>query len=129
MNTINGLNKKLLFAPILLALALNAGTYDDNYSVVKDGGVAGVQKNVDTFMNGEFEEIVRFDMIRIDCGGINPDSQNILDNSIKKIKEYVDDHKDIKVTIIGHTKPTTDDANELSVASKIHARNIEGWFT
>ena len=127
MKNINKISKKLLIAPLLFALSLSAGTYEETYSVEKDLN-KNLQENVNTFMSGEFEEIIRFDMIDMNSGSLDEDSQKNLDDSIEKIKSYVDAGKDIKVTIIGHTEATTDNQSELSIDSDTYANHIQNWF-
>ena len=127
MNNINNLTKKLLVAPLLFTLSLSAGTYEENYSVVQDVNKT-IEANENTFMQGEFKEIIRFDSILIDGEEVDEDAQKVLDNSMDKIKEYIDDAKEIKVTIIGHTQAVTDDENELSVDSDTYANHIQNWF-
>jgi outer membrane protein OmpA-like peptidoglycan-associated protein len=117
---------KLFLAPLLLAMSLNAGTYEEQYSVLQNTNPT--VKNFNTFMDGDFEEIIRFDRIHFDGKEIDADSKNILNQSIDKIKSYVKDAKDIKVTIIGHTSEATDDANEKSIDSKTYANHIQNWF-
>ena len=44
------------------------------------------------------------------------------------IKAYSDDGKNIKVTLIGHTGPTTDNKSEVSIDSDTYANHIQNWF-
>jgi len=127
MKSINKISKKLLIASLLFALSLSAGTYEENYSVNQSLN-KNLKANVNTFMGGDFEEIIRFDMIEMDGNGLNKKSQKTLDDSMDKIQSYVDDGKDVKVTIIGHTQAVTDDTNELTIDSNTYANHIQNWF-
>ncbi len=123
MKNISNLTKKLLVASLLFTLSLSAGMYEDNYSVVQDVNKT-IEANENSFMYGEFEEIIRFDAILLGGKKLDKASQKNLDNTISKIKEYIDDAKELKVTIIGHTQAVTDDKNEVS----IDANRVQNWF-
>jgi len=124
----NRLNKSLkLFAlPLLVATTLNAATYDETYRVTDLN--KSIEKNDNQFMDGTFQEIIRYDMIWFDGDEIDEDSKPILDEAIEKIKEYVEASKIVKVTVIGHTNRATDDKNELSIDSDTYANGIQNWF-
>ncbi|MFK5936894.1 MAG: OmpA family protein [Sulfurimonas sp.] len=124
---INNLATKMLLASLLLGVALNAGTYDDTYTVLQSSSKM-LKKNDDRFMQGEFQEIVRFDMINFNDINVTKDSKKVLENVVQKIKTYIDDKQSIKVTIIGHTNAQTDDANELSIDSKVYANQIQNHY-
>jgi outer membrane protein OmpA-like peptidoglycan-associated protein len=127
MKNRNNLKMRLFIAPLLLALGLNASTYDENYTVIQDVNKS-IPSNENTFMQGSFEEIIRFDMIHMDDESIDEKSEKTLSDSIEKIKTYMDDGKNIKVTIIGHTQAVTDDVNEVTVDSETYANYIQNWF-
>ena len=120
-------NARLLLAPLVLSLSLSAGTYDDTYTVVQDINTT-LQANDNTFMDGEFEEIIRFDAVEFDGDEVDDDSVEVLDAAIKKIKTYQDENKIIDITIVGHTNEATDDANEETIDSDTYANGIQNWF-
>ena len=127
MKNRDNLNMRLFIVPLLLTLGLSASTYDENYTVVQDVNKS-IPSNENFFMNNDFEEIVRFDMIHMQDETIAEESQKTLDESIQKIKSYTEDGKNIKVTIIGHTQAVTDNANELTIDSDTYANHIQNWF-
>jgi outer membrane protein OmpA-like peptidoglycan-associated protein len=114
---------KMLFASLLVSSVIYADTYTEHYSVVK-GTV--IQPNDNFFMNGNFEEIVRFDMINMDSN--EKSSQEILNKLIQKTKEYLNNSKDIRVKLVGHTRITTDDMNEKTIEPKSYADKIQNLF-
>ncbi len=112
----------------ILALLLNsiifAGTYNYEYSVTQEIKKNDVEtKDLDPFMYGDFEEIVRFDMLW--CDDMNITNFEYI---TKTIKEYIQDGKNIKIKIIGHTSKPTDDHNELVVDSDTYANTIQNAF-
>jgi len=111
---------------LFLTLALNADTYDYNFSVSQKSGVT--PGKVDPIMNGSFLEIVRFDEISYDEEIEGNSTSSKLDNIADKIKEYQDQSKEIIVSIIGHTEATTDDSNEKTVDSDTYANSIQNSF-
>jgi outer membrane protein OmpA-like peptidoglycan-associated protein len=118
---------RLLLAPLLFSLTLSAGTYDDTYTVIQDANKT-LEANDNTFMQGDFEEIVRFNAIEFDGDELSEDASNVLDDVITKIKEYKKAEKILKVTVIGHTNEATDDINEHTVNSDTYANKIQDWF-
>jgi len=117
-------NLRLLTLPLLVASTLNAATYDENYDVNATTQVA----NYNVFMDGDFKEIIRYDIINFDDGYMDDDSQKILDTAIEKANQLEDDGYAIKITILGHTNEPTDNANELSIDSDTYANGIQNWF-
>lgn len=115
-----------ILAPLLLVATLSATTYDENYKVIDLNETTPANYNV--FMHGDFERIIRFDMISMDGDNDNNSSAQIVDDVVKKVKELQDDGKAVKVTIIGHTNRATDDENELSIDSDTYANKIQNWF-
>ena len=105
----NILNKRLLVSLLMFSVALSAGVYD---------------KPSDKFMNGDFVEIVRFNMLDF-TNGIN---NKAVDEIINKIKSYDKTNKKLDITIIGHTEETTDDPNEVSIDSKTYANKMLNLF-
>jgi len=124
---IKGFNKKILFTSLLFSLSLFGGTYDEAYSVVKDENSSTVTNN-NTFMSGDYQEIIRFDSIVFDGEEVSEESEDTLKKAMKKIKTYQDDGQNIAVVIIGNTKPQTDDENEMKIDSSTYANAIQNWF-
>ena len=127
MKKIQLLNARFLLAPLVLSLSLSASTYDEKYTVIQDTNTS-LELNDNTFMQGDFEEIIRFDAIEFDGDEIEDDSVEVFDAAIAKIKAYKDAKKIIQVTVIGHTNEATDDANEETVDSDTYANGIQNWF-
>ncbi len=118
--------KKIFLLPLLLTLSLYATTYNENYSVSKID--QPTEKNFNMFMNGNFDEIIRFNMLRFSHEGMSESSQSEFDKILKKIKIYTQDNKDIKITLIGHSQRPTDDKNEKVIDSDTYANKIENMF-
>jgi len=119
----NILNKKLLVSLFAFSVSLSAGVYDNTYVLAQDDNKT-LTKPSDKFMNNDFLEIIRFDMLDFSNGMNN----KAVDTIINKIKSYDKTHKKIDITIIGHTQRTTDDANEVSIDSKTYANKIQNLF-
>ncbi len=117
---------KMLILPLVYSLTLFGSTYDETYSVIKSN--ASELKNNNRFMDGNFEEIIRFDEVQFSDGVVAEDSHTKLDEIIKKIKKYAEDGKNIKVTLIGHTDRATDEKNERAVDSDTYANTIQNKF-
>ncbi len=117
---------KVLLAGLLLATALNADTYDYDFSVSEDVNSSAIKS--DPIMNGNFLEIIRFD--QVDFGDVDSDeaSNAQIDEMADKIKEYQDGSKEIIVTNIGHTDYRTDHENEEKVDSDTYANAIQNFF-
>jgi outer membrane protein OmpA-like peptidoglycan-associated protein len=110
----------------LLAYSLFAGTYDDNY-VVEDINDSKPTK-LDTFMYGDFKQIIRFSMLSFDDEVLNENNSTYYDEIVKTIKDYKKIGEDIRVKIIGHTDEPTDDYNEKVVDSDTYANYIQNLF-
>ncbi len=123
--------KKLFMKPILLSLvcsfSLYAGTYDDSYSPLMDQNASAMMKT-DFFMNGDFKQIKRFDMLWFDGDSLSSEYKNHLKEIINNIKETSSKGEKVLITVIGHTNEPTDDMNEVSVQSRAYASKIERWF-
>ncbi len=122
---INNFCIKMLLLSLVSVSAFSA-TYDETYSV--DIPKEMQEKNLNTFMDGTFEEIVRFEPIL--CGNTEVDENNStkFDEIVEKINDFTKDKKVLKVTIIGHTDRPTDDINERKINSKSYANNIQEMF-
>ena len=81
--------KKFIIKPILLSFvcsfSLYAGTYNDSYSPLMDQNASAKVKS-DIFMDGDFKQIVRFDMLGFDGDSLGLKYKNHLEEIINKIK-------------------------------------------
>lgn len=102
--------------------------YDDNYSPFKNENNA---TKINIFMYGDFQEIIRFDMLKISDKQIDEDSKIYFNKIIKTIKEYNQQGKDIRVSIIGHANKwenlfsTSIDKNASYNLSKSYADSVQ----
>ncbi len=125
-NEINNLCIKMMILPLVLSSILFSGTYDETYNVLDSN--KSQKKNFNTYMDGSFEEIIRFDDILFSENRVDENSSKIVDETIEKIKKYTKDGKTIKVTLIGHTDRPTDDINEKKIDSDTYANSIQNMF-
>ncbi len=123
---INNSYVKMIILPLVLSSTLSGATYADTYSVLDFKKPQ--EKNINIYMDGNFEEIIRFDNILFSENKVDESSEKIVDGTIEKIKKYTRDGKVIKVTLIGHTDRPTDDKNEQTIDSAIYANNIQNKF-
>jgi outer membrane protein OmpA-like peptidoglycan-associated protein len=120
---------KVSFLVLFISSVLYGGTYDDIYSLAMDTDKQD-QRIKNKFMDGEFDEIIRFDALLFnDSDELSSDSKEYLKEIIKKTKEYIDGGKKISITVIGHTDRPTDSCNEAKAASNTYAANIEDAFS
>jgi outer membrane protein OmpA-like peptidoglycan-associated protein len=126
MKNIKLITTTLMFST-MLTTALNAGTYDDKYSVVPNVNNVS-QENDNIFMQGDFKKIIRFDMLHFGNNSMDENSEKTYESIVKTIKKYQDSTQHIKVTIIGHTNEATDDLNERTIDSDTYANKIQNWF-
>jgi len=117
---------KILAITLLSTLSLFGTTYDDNYSMLASD--KPMKKNIDTFMDGNFDEIIRFNMLAFTNEGMDANSQNEFDKILTKIDTYTKNNREIKITVIGHTDRPTDDFNENKIDSDTYAKSIENIF-
>ena len=122
----NNLCVKMIILPLVLSSTLFGGTYDEVYSVVNSE--KSQEKNINTFMDGNFVEIIRFDDILFSEERVDESSEKIVDETTEKIKNYTKNGKVIKVTLIGHTDRPTDDKNEQIADSDSYANSIQNMF-
>jgi outer membrane protein OmpA-like peptidoglycan-associated protein len=117
--------KTFILAPLLIAASLYAvdtKTYEDNYRVTDLNETIKANDNV--FMQGNFEQIIRFEMINMKE---DKNARSIVDSAVKKIEGILDEGKKVKVTIIGHTD-TFITPNEKTADSDVYANKIQNWF-
>ena len=122
----NDLYVKMMMLPLVLGSTLFGGTYDETYSVTVPEKQQ--EKNVNTYMDGNFEEIIRFEDILFCENKIEKKKKKIVDEAVEKIKKYTKNGKVLKVTLIGHTDRPTDDKNEQAIDSVTYANSIQNIF-
>jgi outer membrane protein OmpA-like peptidoglycan-associated protein len=110
----------------LLACSLFGETYDDGYKI-QDANITK-SSELDSFMYGEFKEIIRFSMLSYDNDTLSEDNASHYNKIVNTIKEHKNANEDILVKIIGHTNEPTDDKNEMAVDSDTYANKIQNWF-
>lgn len=111
---------KIIVVFVLLITSLNASYYEAKQ-------VAPIDMH--SLINGEFDTIVRFDMITFEDGEVDEKSLNTLLRAIEKIKFYINSGNNVIVTLIGHTNELIDDANERNVKSRTYASLFCNIFT
>ncbi len=116
---------RLLLLPIILVFKLCAGIYDYDYKLEASKDVVS-EPNL--FMYGDFEKIIRYEILQFEDKEMKQSSVCKFKNIVKEIKTFKDENKDIIITIIGHSDEPTDDANELSIDSDTYANKIQNVF-
>lgn len=117
---------KTFLLTLVLVFHLCAGTYDYSYDV-RDTNKTKVE--LDFFMYGKFEEIIRFDMLRFEyLNQMEQASKKELRLIVKTINKYLDNGKKIRIKLIGHTNEPTDDKNENIVDSDTYANHFLNLF-
>jgi peptidoglycan-associated lipoprotein len=82
----------------------------------------------DSLIKGDFEEIVRFDALLFEDSSLTLMTTDKLLEITQKIKSLQENHKELIVGIVGHTRATTDDENEKTIRSDAYASTIVDWF-
>ena len=115
--------KNYLFG-LLCVSTLFAGTYDDLYTLADMHKKAQVEKK-DPFMDGEFIEIKRFDKLHFSSGVLSQDSSKSFENVVSTIKSYIQEAKNIKVKVIGHTAAKTDMYDKVTADTKLYEESLK----
>lgn len=118
--------KKLLLN-LLLVGSLFAGTYDDPYNVL-DKSTAKNTEKLDPFMYGDFLEIIRFEGLDFSDEELSNKSEEYLQEILDTVNSYINNKKDIRIKIIGHSDEKTDIKNELNIDSDTYANAIQNIF-
>jgi len=120
--------RTLLLASLLFALSLNAqtNTYSENYRVTELNKT--IPSNFNLFMHGDFEQIIRYDMIKIEASDEDNSTSEIVETVVNKIKELKKSGKSVKVSIVSHTRSVTDNANEKAIESDSYGTAIYDFF-
>ncbi len=105
---------------------LQAGTYDDYYTVLKDKHPK--KSNDNTLMMGTFAEIIRFDPIHFDDDQLDEGEYKNINEIADRIESFVEAERKILVSIIGYTNEATDDPNEKAIDSQTYANAIQNIF-
>ncbi|MEA1891607.1 MAG: OmpA family protein [Campylobacterota bacterium] len=125
---------KTFLLGLLVASALVAGTYD-GYSFHKDNNDS--KAKLDMFMDGDFKEIVRFDMIFFSGTEVSSDEND--DRNVTRyyfdprdynpilqaVRAYQEKNENILIKIIGHTNESGEDGEKLS---QDYAKSIQEAF-
>ena len=117
---------KIVLIILVFLTSLTAGLYDDNYN---SGDINSSKVNDDSLFNGDFEKIIRFDEIYMSDNNISNSSLKLIDDIASKIKEIEDNNQTMVVSIIGHTKRSTDDKDIKIISSKSYGSKIVDFFT
>lgn len=80
------------------------------------------------FFDNNFDEIIRFEPILFNTKELDDKSKKSLDKISQKIDFYKDAKRNFHISIIGHTKSTTDDKNEKKIDSDTYANKIQNIF-
>ncbi|MEA3227553.1 MAG: OmpA family protein [Campylobacterota bacterium] len=107
---------KILLLTFFIYVSLEASLYDE-------------EQKRDFFLDTEFKEIIRFDMISFEGDRVDANSVGVLRKIIKKIKTYTNSPNEIRISIIGHTNAITEDENEVKVESDTYAKYVCDMFT
>ncbi len=104
---------------LLLTTLLSAEIYDA-YELNQD-----TNKSKNYFFSDDFDEIIHFDAITFEDDNVSVTGLKTLEKIIQKIDAYKNTQRKYFLTVIGHTRVTTDDNNENRVASDSYANRIQ----
>lgn len=107
---------------LLISTLLLADIYDE-YHLDKD-----INKSKNYFFSNDFDEIIRFDAIIFEDNSVTATGSETLKNITQKINSYKNGKRNFFISIIGHTRATTDDENEDSIDSGTYANRIQNIF-
>jgi len=107
---------------LLISTLLSADIYDE-YQINED-----TNKSKNYFFSDDFDEIIHFDAILFEDNNVSVSGLETLEKITQKIDAYQNTQKKYLLTIIGHTRVTTDDTNEKRVASNTYANKIQDNF-
>lgn len=107
---------KTYLISLLIVSSLCAGTYDNLYSTKQMNDLNSTQIE-DSFMDGEFVEIRRFDAIDFSDGDLNGKAKENLDVILNTIKDYMKKNESILLQVIGHSKQRTELSEEQSISN------------
>lgn len=130
---------RIIIVYMIIANLLYGWSYDDTTNDYEDyyeqnapevrSYLFNTKNHDDFFDDGNFKEIIRFDMIVFVDNEVDDDSKEILYDAIQTIKSYQNSPDEIRVSIIGHTSAITEDENEKCVESGTYAKAICNLFT
>ena len=118
--------KKSLFS---LALTLTvtevaASIYAEDYSPLETNS----SYLTSPYIDGDFEKILRYDMVCINQEGFIPNTMSGLDKAIEDLKALEKSGQFYEVTLIGYSERFENDVNEKRIASKTYADSIIDYF-
>jgi len=114
---------KILSLLIFIIIFSKADTYNDIYKFSSDLNITH-EKKLDLFINGNFDEIIRFDAIQFSNDKISPNSMKILDDVVNKTKRYQEKSDTVKIEIIGHSAKSDKSLQK----SKKYALVVQKYF-
>ena len=109
---------KYFLLVLLFIYSLFAEVYENQYKT----------QELNIFMDGEFKEILRFDMLCFNEGKLSEDNHTHYEYILSTIKDYKEKFKNIKIQIIGHANEPTDNYYEKLVDSDTYANVIQKKF-
>ncbi len=122
------ISKNIIFLALFAALlsSAHATTYSDNYRVTDLD--QPIEANYNRFMEGDFEEIRRYNFLVFKNSELTEESRKYLSEITQEIQELQESDKEFEITLVGHTEKLTDDENEKRVRSQSYASKIQDWF-
>ncbi|MDB2562706.1 OmpA family protein [Sulfurimonas sp.] len=112
---------------LFTTLIMHASTYD-TYSLQTNDTNITQEKSSPMFMDGEFDEIIRFNEITFSSNSFDNDGKNNLDTIVATIKDAKQESKKVLVSIIGHASQNIQDTNEAIENTKENTSKIEKYL-
>ena len=127
--------KTFLFNLLFVGVAF-AGTYENYVYDGLDNTEIGSKEifdklsipTLDPFTHGDFEEIIRFNKLDFSDGYLDDESSEYFEELLKTVNRYLDNERNILLTVIGHSDKRTDINNEIKVDSDTYANAIQNVF-
>ena len=104
---------------LLISTLLLADIYDE-YHLNED-----ISKSKNYFFSNDFDEIIHFDAVVFENNSVTAAGSETLKTITQKINSYKNGKRNFFISIIGHTRATTDDENENSIDSSTYANRIQ----
>lgn len=88
------------------------------------------------FKNATFSEIIRFDPLLFKDDKIQEENKDSLDEIVQEIKTYIDNDKNVAITIVGHTSSYLDkiykldnqNANLNEEKNRLYSQKVQEYF-
>ena len=90
--------------------------------------LSSANASVSKFMQGEFDEIHRYDFLVFENSEISEDSKKNLNQIIEKIDALKKSAKEFEITLVGHTQKLSRDENEQRIRSNTYITSIQKLF-